>query len=376
VIWGFGQSVRLDCKRSLSCRICIGYCLERWASVGSRTNILVTGGAGYIGSHTIKALFEAGYYPVVLDNLTTGHRWAVKWGTFIQGDVANTAMVTRILEGFNIQAVVHFAGSAYVGESVRDPRKYYRNNVITTLQLLDAMITVGVKHIVFSSSCATYGIPSQMPISEDHPQNPINPYGQSKLSIEQALRWYGDAYDLTWTALRYFNAAGADLSGEIGEAHDPETHLIPLCIEASLGRRPYIEVFGTDFATPDGTAVRDYIHVGDLAAAHETAVEYLLQGGKSDFFNLGTCNGCSVLEIVEAVQRVGHHPVEVREAPRRPGDPPILVADNAKARRVLGWTPHFTDIDAIIRTAYRWHESLSMPLRQAYPIQLEQASAR
>ena len=267
-------------------------------------NILVTGGAGYIGSHACKSLSAAGYRPIALDNLVYGHRWAVRWGPLVEGDLADRELLVRVMQDYAIDAVMHFAAYAYVGESMSDPGKYFRNNVSNTINLLDAMVASGVSSLVFSSTCATYGVPHQVPIGEDHPQRPINPYGESKLFIERALHWYGQAHGIRAYALRYFNAAGADPQGEIGEDHDPETHLIPLVIQAALGQRPEVKIFGTDYATPDGSAVRDYIHVTDLAEAHVQATERLLGGGDSRFLNLGTGTGHSVKEVVAAVERV------------------------------------------------------------------------
>lgn len=316
--------------------------------------ILVTGGAGFIGSHTAKALARVGFEPIVLDDLREGHRRAVRWGPFVHGDVGDRELVRRAIQQYRIEGVIHFAASAYVGESVREPRTYFHNNVINTLALLDAMLEVGPERVVFSSTCATYGIPRILPIDEEHPQQPVNPYGESKLFVERVLQAYANAYGLRWVALRYFNAAGADPEGELGEDHAPETHLIPLVIDAALGRYPSIDVFGTDYPTPDGTAIRDYIHVTDLADAHVRALRYLLSGGESVALNLGTGAGHSVREVIAAVERVGGRPVPVREAPRRAGDPPALVADARRARQVLGWQPRFTDLELIVRNAWDW----------------------
>ena len=318
-------------------------------------NILVTGGAGYIGSHTAKALSRAGYRPVTYDSLVYGHRHAVKWGPFIEGDIADTAKLERVIKDEAIDAVVHFAAFAYVGESVTKPEIYFQNNVVGSLSLLDAMRHTGVKPIVFSSTCATYGMPDRMPITEDTLQRPINPYGETKLMIERALAWYGPAHDIRSVSLRYFNACGADPEGEIGEEHDPETHLIPLILDAALGKRAAIDVFGTDYPTPDGTAVRDYIHVQDLADAHVKALAYLFAGGETTQVNLGTGTGNSVREVIDAVERVTGRTVPKREVARRAGDPPELVADPSKANSLLGWQPAMSDIDSIIRTAWAWH---------------------
>ncbi len=320
-----------------------------------RMRVLVTGGAGFIGSHAAKALARAGFEPVVFDNLSTGHRWAVRWGPLVVGDLTSPARVEAALKEHAVEAVIHFAAHAYVGESMADPRKYYRTNVAGSLNLLDAMLDAGIKQIVFSSTSASYGVPEVVPIPEDHPQRPINPYGETKVAVEHALRWYGEAYGLSWTALRYFNAAGADPEGEIGADHDPETRLIPLVIKAALGQRSYVEIYGTDYPTPDGTAVRDYVHVSDLADAHVRALEYLLDGGESAALNLGTGRGYSVREVVRMVEKVGGRPVPVRETGRRPGDPPVLVADPAKAGRVLGWRPRYADLETIVATAWRWY---------------------
>jgi len=318
-------------------------------------NVLVTGGAGYIGSHTCKALAAAGYSPIALDSLVYGHRWAVRWGPLERVDLADRDAVARALRDHRIDAVIHFAAYAYVGESMTDPGKYFRNNVANTLNLLEAMRAASVRAIVFSSTCATYGVPDAVPIAEDHPQRPVNPYGESKLFIERALHWHGVAHGLRWMALRYFNAAGADPDGEIGEDHEPETHLIPLAIETALGRRSELQVMGTDYPTPDGTAVRDYIHVTDLADAHVRALRYLAEGGTSGSLNLGTGNGHSVREVVAMVERVSGRKVNTRNAPRRAGDPPALVAAPGRARELLGWESRWSSLESIVRTAFRWH---------------------
>lgn len=315
--------------------------------------ILVTGGAGYIGSHTCKLLARAGYQPVAYDNLSTGYKEFVKWGPLVVGDLHDSDRLDATMRAHRPVAVIHFAASAYVGESVRDPFKYYQNNIGGTLSLIEAMRRAGVNNIVFSSTCATYGVPNVRTIDEDCPQRPINPYGHSKLMIEQVLRDLAGRGEINHVCLRYFNAAGADRDGEIGERHDPETHLIPLAIRAALGGEP-LNIFGTDFATPDGTAVRDYIHVEDLGRAHILALEHLLAGGGSDFINLGTGTGNSVREIVAALTALGLD-VMAREAPRREGDPAYLVADAGKAKRILGWQPGYTDIKETLRTAIAWH---------------------
>lgn len=318
--------------------------------------ILVSGGAGYIGSHTAKALHAAGHTPVILDNLVYGHEWACKWGPLEKGDLADSEFILKTLRKHGIDAVIHFAAFAYVGESMTDPRKYFRNNFVNTLNLLDAMLDTGVKKIVFSSTCATYGVPQATPIAESHPQAPVNPYGESKYFTERVLQWYESAYGLKWVALRYFNASGADPDGEIGEDHTPESHLIPLAIEAAQGKRPHIDIFGTDYPTPDGSAVRDYIHVADLADAHVRALKHL-DSGASTALNLGTGEGRSVREVLASVARVSGRTFPVREMPRRAGDPPALVADARKAREVLGWSPRYTELDTIVGHAWKWHES-------------------
>lgn len=322
-----------------------------------QTAVLVTGGAGYIGSHTCKALAQAGYRPISFDNLVYGHRWAVKWGPLVEGDLADAPRLRDVLDGYPISAVVHFAAYAYVGESMENPSKYFQNNVAGTLNLLDAAVAHGIRHLVFSSTCATYGLPKQVPITDSHPQSPVNPYGESKLFIERVLRWFDTAHGLRSVALRYFNAAGADPQGEVGEDHTPETHLIPLVIQAALGLRPQVDVYGTDYPTADGTAMRDYIHVRDLAAAHVSALEYLQSDGETIALNLGTGRGYSVREVIAAVERLSGKSVPAREAPRRPGDPPALVADASGAQRLLGWTPQYSTLDQIITTAWNWHDS-------------------
>ncbi|HZK88527.1 MAG TPA: UDP-glucose 4-epimerase GalE [Stellaceae bacterium] len=317
-------------------------------------SVLVTGGAGYIGSHACKALAEAGYTPVTYDNLSRGHRHAVRWGPLVVGDVGDRAAVVAALQAHRAASVMHFAAFAYVGESGADPALYYRNNVNGTLTLLDAMREADVGRMVFSSTCATYGMPDSVPIRETMPQRPVNPYGETKLAIERALYWYGEAYGLRSVALRYFNAAGCDRGGEIGEEHDPETHLIPLTLRAALGSGPPIAIFGTDYPTPDGTAIRDYIHVEDLARAHVRALGYLVKGGASAAVNLATGRGYSVREIVAAVAKATGRDVPQHEAPRRTGDPPALVADPGLARSLLGWQAECSDLDTIIRTALAW----------------------
>ena len=316
--------------------------------------ILVTGGAGYVGSHACKMLARAGYRPVVFDNLSRGRREAVRWGPLVEGDLADMARLSAALAEHRVSAVMHFAAYAYVGESVADPALYYRNNLGGTLSLLEAMRDAGVDEIVFSSTCATYGTPDAVPIREDLPQRPVNPYGETKLAIERALHWYGQAYGVRSMALRYFNAAGADPDGEIGECHEPETHLVPLVLQAALGQRPQIDIYGTDYPTPDGTAIRDYVHVQDLAVAHLRALERLRERGGNITVNLGTGHGRSVREVIAAAEAATGRKVPAQAAPRRPGDPPALVADPSLAAEILGWRPLHSDLDTIIRTALAW----------------------
>jgi UDP-arabinose 4-epimerase len=318
--------------------------------------ILVTGGAGYIGSHACKALARAGYGPVAYDNLAYGHEWAVKWGPLEIGDIADRERLDEVIEKYAPMAVLHFAAFAYVGESVADPLKYYRNNVAGALTLLEAMRDNAINKIVFSSSCATYGEPNEVPIPEGHPQDPINPYGASKLMVERILADVGTAHGIRSVALRYFNAAGADPGGEIGEDHDPETHLIPLVLRAVGRGNQELKIFGTDYSTPDGTCIRDYIHVDDLADAHVKALQALERGVSTTACNLGTGQGFSVREIIAAAERVTGREISVVEAPRRPGDPPRLVADAGYARELLGWRPIWTDVEGIIETAWKWEQ--------------------
>jgi UDP-glucose-4-epimerase GalE len=320
-------------------------------------NILVTGGAGYIGSHTAKLLATRGHQPIVFDDLTQGHEWAVKWGPLERGTLVDADRLRDVFARHRIDAVVHFAANALVGESMTNPSKYFHNNTVGTLTLLDAMRAAGVGTIVFSSTCATYGDPIRVPIDESHPQAPVNPYGESKLMVEKLLHWYGVVHGLKWIALRYFNAAGADPDGEIGEDHDPESHLIPLVIGATMGMRPPVTVFGSDYPTPDGSAIRDYVHVADLADAHLRAIERLGSGTPSQAINLGTGRGHSVLDVIETVKRVSGKNVPYTMAGRRAGDPPELVAAPGRARDVLGWTCQYADLEVIVQHAWRWHES-------------------
>ncbi len=318
--------------------------------------ILVTGGAGYIGSVTVAALLAGGEQPVVLDNLVYGHREAIPGEVpFYEGDIGDSDLVGKIAAEHDITACMHFSAYAYVGESVEEPSKYFNNNVVQTIALLDKLVDLGIKRFVFSSTCATYGEPQYTPIDESHPQLPTNPYGWTKLMAEQALRAYDKAYGLRFVALRYFNACGA--AGDLGEDHDPETHLIPLVLAAAAGKIPEVSIFGDDYPTPDGTAVRDYIHVSDLADAHILALRYLESGGDSDVFNLGNGNGYSVNEVIEAARRVTGKPVPATVAARRAGDPSKLVADAQKARSVLGWEPRFPELESIIETAWAWHSA-------------------
>ena len=329
----------------------------------AKPTALVTGGAGYIGSHVCKALARAGYQPVVLDNLQYGHEWAVKWGPLAKGDILDRARLDDIFASYSPEAVIHFAAYAYVGESVTDPGKYYRNNFVGSLTLLEAMRDHGVDKIVFSSTCATYGVPEVLPINEVTPQQPINPYGASKAMVERVLSDFGAAHALRSIVLRYFNAAGADPENEIGESHDPETHLIPLLLDAASGRRKNVTVFGTDYPTRDGTCIRDYIHVSDLADAHVKALRALLDGGGSSIYNLGNGRGFSVKEVIGAVERVTGLAVPVILGDRRPGDPAALISDASKARDELQWRPQFAGIDEIVRMAWAWHQQA--PVRGA-----------
>jgi UDP-arabinose 4-epimerase len=316
--------------------------------------VLVTGGAGYIGSHACKALAEAGHEPITYDNLSTGHDWASRWGPLEVGDILDPARLAEVFARHRPDAVMHFAALAYVGVSVRDPSSYHRTNVVGTLNLLDAARAAGVNRIVFSSSCATYGVPEHVPIAIDTPQRPVNPYGWTKLAGERMLAEHCAAYGLGAVALRYFNASGAEPSAAIGEDHDPETHLIPLALDVAADRRPHLDLYGDDYPTPDGTCIRDYVHVCDLADAHVLALDACNPGAISAA-NLGVGRGYSVREVVEAVRRVTGRDVATRVAPRRPGDPPALVADASPASTLLGWSARWTELDAIIESAWRWH---------------------
>jgi UDP-glucose 4-epimerase len=318
--------------------------------------ILVTGGAGYIGSHAVRLFLSRGHDVWVYDNLSNGHRAAVPAERLIVGDLAEVPRLDHVLVMNRIEAVVHFAAFCYVGESVTDPGKYYQNNLVNTLTLMECLRRHGVGRFVFSSTCATYGVPERVPIAEDEPQKPINPYGNGKLAVERALADYAAAYGWGYAALRYFNAAGASPDGTIGEDHDPETHLIPLVLLTALGRRPHVEVFGTDYPTPDGTCVRDYIHVDDLAEAHLLALEHL-RPGQGLHYNLGIGRGYSVREVIRTAEQVTAKPIPVKEGPRRAGDPPALVAASEKVRHELGWQPRYTELRPIVETAWNWHRT-------------------
>jgi UDP-glucose 4-epimerase len=320
----------------------------------TETKILVTGGAGYIGSHTCLALAAKGYVPVVYDNFSSGHREFVKWGPVEEGDIRDRARLREVLALHRPAAVLHFAGLIEVSQSFKEPEAFYDINVIGSLTLLQAMMEADIRAFVFSSTCATYGTPTYMPLDEAHPQAPINPYGRTKHIVEQALRDFDLCDRMRSVMLRYFNAAGADAEGRIGEWHTPETHAVPLLIEAALGRRAGFSIFGDDYETRDGTCIRDYVHVSDLADAHVRAVEYLLNGGETVAINLGTGTGTSVKELVTAVETVSGRPLPVTQAERRPGDPPLLVASNETARNLLGWEPEH-EIGDIIRSAWTWH---------------------
>ncbi|MBU1117950.1 UDP-glucose 4-epimerase GalE [Patescibacteria group bacterium] len=322
--------------------------------------ILIVGGAGYIGSEINKELNENGYQTVVLDNLVSGHKEAVKWGEFVQGDLSNIEDIRKVFERYKIEAVFNFAAFIEVGESVKDPQKYYYNNLVNTLNLLKVMKEFEVNKIIFSSTAATFGEPKYTPIDEAHPQWPINPYGWTKLMIERVFSDYDLAYGLRYVALRYFNACGANPEADVGENHNPESHLIPLVLDAAIGKRENIKIFGTDYPTPDGTCVRDYIHVVDLASAHLLALKHLLDGGESKQYNLGNGKGFSVREVIDAVKKVTGKDFEVVESERRAGDPPILIAASDKIRGELGWEPKYTDIETIVATAWKWHQKKSV----------------
>jgi len=329
--------------------------LESVTNTITGKNVLVTGGAGYIGSHACKALRQAGYLPIAFDNLSYGHSDLVQWGPFEEGDINDSKRLDVVMEKYQPAAVLHFAGFTYVGESVIMPEKYYRNNVVGSLTLLEAMTRHRISKMVFSSTCATYGVPLSVPLSEEHTQNPVNPYGQSKLTIEKMLRDFDIAYGIKNISLRYFNAAGADPEGATGEDHTPETHLIPLILDAALGIRPQITIYGSDYATPDGTCIRDYIHVADLAEAHLLALNKLESDSISAAYNLGTGTGCSVQEVIDAAREITGKKIAIETGPRRPGDPDRLVSESRKAMEELGWKPQYGDIKTILRHAWKWH---------------------
>ena len=317
----------------------------------------MTGGAGYIGSHAVMEAPAFGFRPVTYDNFSMGHPWAVKAGETVKGELSDRVKLLRTFKKFKPSAVMHFASHASVGESVADPQKYYRDNLTNALNLFSVMLEQGVKYFILSSTCATYGDPVEVPMPESHPQNPVNPYGDSKWMLERILAWYDRAYGLRSTFLRYFNAAGADAGGALGEVHEPEGHLIPLVLDAAMGRRESITVFGRDYPTPDGTCIRDYIHVTDLARAHFLALQIMMKKDKSDFFNLGTGRGYSVKEVIEAAEKVTGRKIPLKMGPRRAGDPPQLVAQAQKAHELLSWKPQHSSLKNILETAWRWHQS-------------------
>jgi UDP-arabinose 4-epimerase len=331
-------------------------------SKSASSAVLVAGGAGYIGSHTAKALFQAGFEPVVLDNMCTGNRSALQFGPFYEGSIADEALVQKIVALHRPVGAILFAGHAYVGESTANPRKYFNNNVIEAIRFLNHLLDAsGPRCVVFSSSCSVYGIQTHIPISEESATDPLSPYAETKAFFEKVLRWYGSAYGIRFACLRYFNAAGADPDGELGEDHDPETHLIPLAIYAALGKEP-LRVFGTDYATPDGTAIRDYIHVTDLADGHLRALRFLTGGGESFTVNLGTGTGHSVREVIREVERIAGVPVPVQYVQRREGDAPALVADPTRANDLLGWSPTHSSLETIVQTAWRWYSRRKTPV--------------
>lgn len=321
--------------------------------------ILVAGGAGYIGSHVAKALEAAGFKTVVIDNFSRGHRELAKWGIVEECDLADKKRLREIFGKYEFDAVMHLCAYTYVGESEQHPAMYYENNVANAINLLNAMADEGVKRFIFSSTCSTYGEPLEIPMTEKHPQNPVNVYARTKLMVETMLRDYERAYGIKHVNLRYFNAAGADEAAETGEWHEPETHLIPLILDAAAGLRPDITIFGTDYTTPDGTCVRDYIHIADIAQAHLQALDYLEKGGKSDAFNLGNGKGFSVREVIRITEQVTGKTVKVKETGRRAGDPARLIGSSAKAMETLGWKPQYPELEKIIETAWRWHQKLN-----------------
>jgi UDP-glucose 4-epimerase len=320
------------------------------------TKVLVVGGAGYIGSHMVKDLLDTGHDVVILDDLSTGHRELLPGGEFVEGGLGDAVLLDKLFSTHKISAVMHFAAFSLVGESVEKPLKYYRNNMAATAELLDSMIRHNVKRFIFSSTAAVYGEPVDIPITESHPCNPTNPYGESKIAVERMLKDCDSAYGLKYISLRYFNAAGADKSGKIGERHRNETHLIPLVLEVAAGRRENIKVFGANYLTPDGTCIRDYIHVSDLSGAHLLALNSLLSGGDSAVYNLGNNRGYSVREVIELARKVTGKPIPAIEADKRPGDPAILIASSDKIKKNLGWKPEYEDLETIIKTAWKWHQ--------------------
>jgi len=320
-------------------------------------NILVVGGAGYVGSHMAKYLSTKGYVPIVLDNLVRGSRRAAKYGPFFQGPMNDAGLLQKIFSDYPIAAVMHFAAFCYVGESMKHPARYYQNNVANTLALLEAMVSRDINNFIFSSSCSIYGEPAEIPITEDHPRQPISPYGKSKLMVEEILHDFGRAYGLKSVCLRYFNAAGADPDGELGEDHDPETHLIPLVLKTALGQRSEVHIFGDDYPTPDGTCVRDYIHVEDLARAHLLALERLLTGLPGGQYNLGNAKGYSVKQVIDIARNVTGRKIPARAVERRPGDPAVLISSSEKAMKDLGWKPQYPSLETIMETAWAWHKN-------------------
>lgn len=320
-------------------------------------NILVIGGAGYIGSYVCKYLVKNGYRPIILDNLISGHRQAVKWGPFIKGSMGDLKLLKRIFEKYQVAGVMHFAAFCYVGESVREPAKYYQNNVADNVTLLQAIVENNISNFIFSSSCVIYGEPIEVPINEQHPQNPINPYGRTKLIVEQIMEDFKIAYGLKYISLRYFNAAGAEPNGQLGEDHKPETHLIPLVLQTALGRQEAIYIFGDDYPTRDGTCIRDYIHIDDLAQAHLLALERLLNGLSGETYNLGNGDGYSVKEVIEVARSVTGKPIPSKIVKRRLGDPAVLISSSQKAIKELGWKPQFPELHTIIDTAWKWHKN-------------------
>ena len=337
---------------------------QRGQVTPNKRNILVVGGAGYIGSHMLKHLDQLGHWSFALDDLSHGHRDAVRSARLVVGDMGDRALLDRVLTENRFDAVMHFASLIQVGESVRNPSAYYHNNFVQTKQLLDAIVRHGVRKFIFSSTAAVYGVPQSALLAESHPCDPINPYGRSKWMVEQLLRDYGDAYGLKSVSLRYFNAAGADPAGELGERHDPETHLIPLALRAACGTGPALTVYGTDYPTPDGSCIRDFVHVSDLATAHAFALDYLIAGGETCSLNLGTGTGYSVLQILDAIERVTGRRVPHHLGPRRPGDPPVLVADPRRARELLGWSARRSELTTLLQDAWRWEQKINGPARR------------